>query len=607
MNTMQNFYSMGSIFLLLFWTIWWFKLIVLLIITTIALIFHFIKVKRLKHEKADIERQLLERNELLQYSKLAEQKANEKASDCSSSKTVLLSRVNHEIRTPMNGVLGMASLLDQTDLTEEQKEYTSTILTSGKALLGVVNEIMMNDILEYSKIDSGKELEAKELDLCNCIEEVFDVFAAKAARAGIDLLYYVEPNVPGQVVGDVRRLRQILMNLIDNSIKATSKGEIYIGVQLLECKEDNRLKLEFEVRDTGAGISVDKANQLSSELSATNLSVNNNAVAGLGLMICKRLTELMGGSLSFTSSENCGTTFRFTIYTKAGMQTFRKHVHSSITALEDKRILIVESNQLAAELLKKKLENLKMITSSAASGNEALEILTQVSFDLVITALNLTGMDGIQLTECITKKYPNLPVILLNTVNDERYKQYANIFGEVVYKPVKQHLLQNAVLNLFRHKNDEPANKQTTIHKLSENFSIQYPLAILIAEDNPINQKWTTKTLSKLGYQTEVVANGKEVLDIVSRKNYDLILMDIQMPEMDGMEATRMIRLCLDTQPVIIAMTANAMQGDRQDCMAAGMDDYISKPVDLNELVGMLEKWAVLIKEKRQPGFLLKN
>jgi CheY-like chemotaxis protein len=282
------------------------------------------------------------------------------------------------------------------------------------------------------------------------------------------------------------------------------------------------------------------------------------------------------------------------------MQPSRSHIHSEISGLEDKKILIVNDNATACEILKKQLENLKMITSSATSGTEAVEILSQVSFDLVITDLDIPGLDGIQLTECIRKKYPSLPVILLHPVNDDRYKECTEIFGGVLSKPVKQQLLQNAILSELRHKNDPVKSKLSVVHKLSENFSTQYPLSILIAEDNPVNQKWTTKTLSKLGYRPEVVMNGKEVLEVVSNKQYDLILMDVQMPEMDGMEATRMIRLCLEVQPVIIAMTANVMQGDRQDCMQSGMDDYISKPVELNELMRMLEKWALLINEKKQ-------
>ncbi|MEJ7588611.1 MAG: response regulator [Ferruginibacter sp.] len=226
--------------------------------------------------------------------------------------------------------------------------------------------------------------------------------------------------------------------------------------------------------------------------------------------------------------------------------------------------------------------------------------MTQVSFDLIITDLNMPGTNGIELAASTRKKYPSTPVILLNSGNDQELKGEAQNFGAVLSKPIKTRQLLDAILNQLRNKDNPVVSKQNTVHKLSGDFAKQYPLDILIAEDNPLNQKWTTKILSKLGYQTQIAQNGKEVLEVVSTRQYDLILMDVQMPEMDGMEATRMIRLCLDTQPVIIAMTANVMQGDRQDCMQSGMDDYISKPVELNELVAMLEKWALLIKEKKQ-------
>lgn len=268
--------------------------------------------------------------------------------------------------------------------------------------------------------------------------------------------------------------------------------------------------------------------------------------------------------------------------------------------MEGKNVLIVDDNLTAGNILKNQLEHWKLLPVLAASGKDALEVLSQVAFDLVITDLNMPEMDGILLTQFIRKQYPKIPVILLNTPNDERHKKHAELFGAVLDKPVKQHILFDNILSEFRHKDKTVIHEKVTINKLSEDFSKQYPLQILIAEDNPINQKWTTKILSRLGYQTVIAENGKEVLEVVSNEQYDLILMDVQMPEMDGLEATRMIRLCLQTQPVIIAMTANVMHGDRQACMQAGMDDYISKPVELNELVNMLEKWASLIKEKRQ-------
>lgn len=608
MNTSSGFFILtGNIFLVLFWLTVWFKVLLLLVITTVAVIFHLVKLRAVKNQKSDVQRQLLERNELLVYSAKNEQKATDKALLADRNKGLLLSRINHELRTPMNGVLGMTALLNETTLTSEQQEYVNAVTNSGEKLMKVINEIMMNDVLEYSKIESGKELEAKDVDLSSCIEEVLDVIAAKAATAGIDLLYYIEDNVPQQIVGDIRRLRQILMNLVENAMRVTTKGEIFIGVQLLACKEDNRIKLEFEVRDTGAGITAAQTALLQQDLSMQHTSATNIASAGVGLIICKNLVGLMGGSIKLSSTGNKGTIVKFSIYSKAGMQPIRKHIHGEVNELEGKKILIAAGNTSLLDLLGRQLENLKVVTTSVTSGKEALEMLTQVSFDLIITDLIMPDMDGIELAACSRIKYPATPVILLNPINDDRYKQQAAIFGAVVSKPVKPRLLLEAVLNQVRSKDNGGSNKQNTVHKLSDNFSKQYPLKILIAEDNPVNQKWTTKILSKLGYQPELANNGKEVLEVVSNRQYDLILMDVQMPEMDGLEATRMIRLCLDAQPVIIAMTANVMQGDRQDCIQSGMDDYISKPVELNELVGMLEKWALLIKEKKQSFILAKK
>lgn len=608
MNTMHSFFiTIGNVLLALFWFTWWFKLLLLLIVIAAFVIFHFIRIRAVKNQQLDLERQLLERNELLVYSARNEQKATEKVLLADRNKGLLLSRINHELRTPMNGVLGMTTLLNETALTSEQQEYVNAIIHSGDKLMKVINEIMINDILEYSKVESGKELDAKDIDLSNCIEEVLDVFAAKATTVGIDLLYYIENNVPQQIIVDVRRLRQILMNLVENAIRVTSRGEIFIGVRLLTCKEDNRIKLEFEVRDTGAGMTVEQTKLLSKDLSLQNASGNTLAALGVGLIICKKLVALMGGSIQLESAEKKGTTVKFSIYSKAGMQILRTQIHSEINELEGKKILIADDNATVCDLLSKQLESQKMVTTSTSNGKEALEILTQVSFDLIITDLTMPEMNGIELAESIRKKYPATPVILLNPVNDERYKQHAEIFGTVLSKPVKPRLLLDAILNQLRNKDKPGLNKQNIVHKLSDHFSKQYPLKILIAEDNPVNQKWTTKILSKLGYQPELANNGKEVLEVVSNKQYDLILMDVQMPEMDGLEATRMIRLCLEAQPVIIAMTANVMQGDRQDCIQSGMDDYISKPVELNELVGMLQKWALLIREKKQSSLLVKK
>jgi len=591
------YYILESTYLFLFGVAWWLKILLILIAAATAAIYHLMRIRKVSNERGDLERQLLEKNELLLYAAKNEQKANDKLIKVEQSRGLLMSKLNHEIRTPMNGILGMASLMNDTGLNSEQREYNNTIISSGQSLLKVINEIMMDDILEYAKVESGKELEAKEIDLANCIEEVLDMFAVKAAHSGIELLYNIEENVPLQIVGDVKRIRQVLMNLVENAIKFTSKGEIYIGVKLLECRGDNRIKLEFEVRDTGRGIAADKKGLVLEKISLENTS-GINTDTGLGLVICNRLVSLMGGAISLESKENEGTVIRFTIFSKPGMKTVR--THTMIADLENKKVLIVDDNSLAADLLKRRLESLKMVISTATSGKEALDILTQVSFDLVITDLQMPEMNGIELSKSIKEKYGALPLMLLNTVTDEQYKRCPDTFGAVVNKPVKVNALLDAVLSQLRNPEKGAVKKQKGGFKLSAEFSKQYPLKILLAEDNLVNQNWTTKILTKLGYQTDVVNNGKEVLEVVSAKQYDLILMDVQMPEMDGLEATRMIRLCLEAQPVVIAMTANVMQGDRQECMQSGMDDYISKPVELNDLVAMLEKWGLLVKEKKQ-------
>ncbi len=599
MNTILNYFTvMGNSFLLLFLFTWWVKLILIVVVSISAIIFYFVKISRYKNAQASLESQLLERNELLLYANRNIQKANDKAILAEQNKSQLLSKINHEIRTPMNGVLGMASFLNETQLTEEQHEYVKEINHSGQSLLQVINDIIMNDILEYSKIESGKELEAKDVDLSICIEDVLDVFASKAAKAGIDLLYTIEENVPRQIVGDPIRLKQVLMNFIDNAIKVTTRGEIVISVQLIKYKEDNQLKLEFKVSDTGAGIAADKLTSLNKSFSLKNTTQPVNTNGGVGLIICKKLVALMGGSITVESTVNEGTAFTFSMLSKAGMQPLSKHINTEIADLENKKVLIVDDNLTAADLLKKRLEKMNMITYSSSSAGEAMEILTQASFDLIITDMDMPVTNGFQLAESIKKQYPEIPVILLNTLNDTGYEEHPEIFGAIVNKPIKSGLLMDAILSQLRNHENSSIRKNHTAHKLTADFSKQYPLKILVAEDNPVNQKLITKILFNLGYQLVVVNNGKEVLDIVSNNQFDLILMDIQMPEMDGLEASRMIRTCLDAQPVIIAMTANVMQGDRQACLQSGMDDYISKPVQLNELISMLEKWALLVKEK---------
>ena len=583
-----------------FWLAWWFYLLLLVLALAGGYIFHYMRINAVLHKNADLERQLLERTELLSYAKLNAQKAREDTATANHNKSSLLSKVTHDIRTPMNTMMGMASLLSETTLNPEQQEFASTILYSGENLLAIINEILMNDILEYSKIESGREMETKEFDLRTNVEEVFEVFAVKAAKAGIELIYYIKPDVPVQLMGDAFCLRQILINLVENALRVTTEGEVFIVVNLLGQVEENRVKLEFEIRDTSAGLSPEKLTATIKELQS-DTTESSQTSTGRTLAICKKLVRLMGGSLSVESQEKKGSIFKFTVLTTFGKQNLRANTQAEMAKLAGKKILIADDNLTLGNIFKTQLERWKLVPFLAGSGKQALQILAQeVNFDLAIIDMQMPEMDGIELSRAIKQTQPDLPVILMNKTGNEKYKEHSALFNAVVEKPLKHHIIIGQTLNLLWQKGKDGLTKdQYTKQKLSVDFAKQYPLNILIAEDDKMNQKLVTKVLNKLGYDPQVCENGKDVLEVVSHKNYDLILMDVQMPEMDGLEATRMIRVCLTEQPIIIAMTANTLQGDREECLKAGMDDYIGKPVRLDGLVDIIEKWALQGQQKQ--------
>jgi len=580
-----------------FWLTWWFYLLSLFVIILSAFIYHKVKLKAEKNRRAEMERKMLEKSELLTYAVSREKKAREDADMANRSKSTLLSKITHEIRTPMNAMVGMASLLNDTPLTPEQRKFTASILNSGDALLELMNNILMQDILQFSKIESGKELELKDLHLRNSIEEVLDVFGAKAAEAGIDLAYCINDNVPSYIVGDAYRLRQILMNLVENAFRFTNSGDIFIGVKAMQSIEDSRVNIEFEVRDSGKGMHPERLKNIASDLKAPDTLETKNEFIGLTLIICKKLVSLMGGSLKVESTLNEGTTFKFNILAHASLQPNHAHLFSEMAGAEGKKVLIVDDNATVLNIIRDQLIKWKVETHIASSATEALKVLKDnIDIDLVITDFHMPEMDGIELTKSIKQFAPAMPVILLTNNADESARQYNKLITAFIKKPVKQHLLSKHVASVLR-QNAKPVSGDKQKQKFSTEFEKQYPLRILLGEDNEINQKLAKMTLNKLGYKISICKNGKEVLEEVSNHKYDLILMDVQMPEMDGLEATRMIRLCLPEQPVIIAMTASAMQGDREMCLAAGMDDYISKPVKIEELVDLLEKWATQVKQ----------
>ncbi|WP_431212748.1 response regulator [Puia sp. P3] len=462
-------------------------------------------------------------------------------------------------------------------------------------------------MLNISKAGEDKTpLMNEDFDLRSCIEEVLDMFGATIGTTGPELLYHIDGEIPAQLSGDAGRLRQILINLLENAVRATSHGEIFVGVRLLK-KENNRLELGFEVRDTGVGIPAEKIGRIFEGLSGSLDAANATAAdadepSGLGLVICRRLVEMMDGWIEVQSEPGKGCTFTFCVQVSLGRKPLRNSLHPGMAALQGKKILLIDDNKLALSLLSGQLQQWKAIPVIAGSGKQALkELSAEGGFDLIIADAGLPNSS--QLTGSIREQSPHTPVILM-TRPGAVGKDAAGVTAQL-NKPVKQHLLRDQLVHLFfsADSGDTPGGNNNTAapaEKLNADFAGRCPLRILVAEDNPMNQKIVMKMLTRLGYAPTMTANGKEVLEEVSNQRYDVVFMDVQMPEMDGLEATRMIRLCLEVQPIIIAMTANAMQGDRDSCLQAGMDDYISKPIDLNDLLNQLEKWSSVVNGNRK-------
>jgi CheY-like chemotaxis protein len=389
-----------------------------------------------------------------------------------------------------------------------------------------------------------------------------------------------------------------LVNLVSNAIKFTEHGEIFLGVHLIKSEQDGKICLEFEVRDTGIGIPADKMERLFKAFSQVDSSTSRKyGGTGLGLIICEKLIELMGGRIDVKSTEGEGTTFTFTMQSSASSQSLRTYVTNYISGMEGKQVLVVDDNLTNRCILKNQLEIWKLLPTLAVSGAEALDILGKgFHFDLILTDMQMPDMDGCELAEQVQRLYPEVPIILLSSVGDERNKKYAGLFKSILTKPIKQEMLCKLMINELRGKGKGAVEVPVVQQKLSVDFVKEHPLNILVAEDNLVNQKLTLKILSKLGFEASLAINGKVAVEMASHHPYDIILMDVQMPEMDGLEATRTIRSSLEVQPHIIAMTANAMKEDKDECLQAGMDDFLSKPVKLEELVNMLAKWSDINK-----------
>ncbi len=573
-----------------FWLTWWFKMAMVALAAGILFIVFRTRINAIKAQKEKLAHLVNERTGQLDKAIQEEKRSRVEAEEANKAKSVFLATMSHEIRTPMNGIIGMSSLLGQTPLTEEQRNYAETIQTCGESLLTVIN-----DVLDFSKIESGKmELEEKDFCLRTCVEEVLDVFAAKATQMGLDLVYQIDFDVPDQIIGDPTRLRQVLINLVSNAIKFTQQGEVFVKIYPVHATANGQTSLCFEVRDTGIGIPAGKLERLFKAFSQVDSSTTRKyGGTGLGLVISEKLIELMGGKIAVSSEPGKGSVFTFTIRSRTAEKTIPSLPTPGMTSLEKKRVLVIDDNLTNRTILRIQLEQWKMIPVLACGADEALAILKeQSSFDLVITDMHMPAMDGLELTKIIKQHHPLLPVMLLSSLGNDLDKKHAPLFTAVLAKPVKLNTLATHILNNFRTELTPVLPQTPNAEELPANLSALYPLRILIAEDNPINQQLAMIVLTKMGYAPEIAENGIEAIEKLRESPFDIVLMDVQMPEMDGMEAARAIRSEMEIQPIIIAMTANAMQSDREECLEAGMNDYISNPFKPQEIAAMLKRWA---------------
>lgn len=541
---------------------------------------------KLQQMKASLEEDVQKRTKLLQQEK-------EKAEQASRAKSEFLANMSHEIRTPLNAVIGMTSLLLNTVTTEEQNEFVETIRTSGDSLL-----VIINDILDFSKIEAGSlELEEQPFDLSRCIKESLDFISTVAKEKNLELIYLIDSSVPSYIVGDVTRLRQILVNLLSNAAKFTAKGEIFISVTPRPRGGDG-MGLCFSVKDTGIGIPANKMHRLFRSFSQVDASTTREyGGTGLGLAISKKLAEMMGGTMWAESEEGVGTTFHFSISVQEAETNGQYDGQHRRPVLNDKVSLIIDDNATNRRILTLQAEAWGMKPIAVASGPEALNWLESNTPDIVITDMQMPVMDGVMLTSEIRRKHaPSvLPVVMLTSIGckPEGVKQLE--FSAYLSKPVQPSRLHDTLMDIFEKKWPAKYIAFQPERVLDSTFSKRYPLRMLLAEDNAVNQKVATRILEQLGYRVDIVANGIEAVEACMRQTYDVVFMDIQMPEMDGVEATAAIRRKIqpEKQPHIIAMTANALVGDREKYLNAGMDDYVSKPIHINDLIAALEQSPV--------------